>query len=63
MSAPLTLVNMPKLTSLPMSLSLTSATLTCGLVRFRIYSFWSLTVVDIAKTHPEAWNSAEGSAI
>ena len=26
-----------------------AATFTCGLVRFRVYSFWNLTVVDITK--------------
>lgn len=36
-------------TSYTIGHSLGAATLTCGLVRFRVYSFWNLTVVDIAK--------------
>src|ERR1700734_809462 len=36
-------------TSYTIGHSLGAATFTCGLVRFRIYSFWNLTVVDIAK--------------
>jgi glycosyltransferase 2 family protein len=36
-------------TSYTIGHSLGAATFTCGLVRFRIYSFWSLTVIDIAK--------------
>jgi uncharacterized membrane protein YbhN (UPF0104 family) len=36
-------------TSYTIGHSLGAATFTCGLVRFRVYSFWSLTVVDIAK--------------
>jgi hypothetical protein len=36
-------------TSYTIGHSLGAATFTCGLVRFRVYSFWSLTVIDIAK--------------
>ena len=36
-------------TSYTIGHSLGAATFTCGLVRFRIYSFWNLTVIDIAK--------------
>jgi glycosyltransferase 2 family protein len=36
-------------TSYTIGHSLGAATVTCGLVRFRVYSFWNLTVVDIAK--------------
>jgi uncharacterized membrane protein YbhN (UPF0104 family) len=36
-------------TSYTIGHSLGAATFTCGLVRFRIYSFWGLTVIDIAK--------------
>jgi glycosyltransferase 2 family protein len=36
-------------TSYTIGHSLGAATLTCGLVRFRVYSFWDLNVVDIAK--------------
>jgi glycosyltransferase 2 family protein len=36
-------------TSYTIGHSLGAATFTCGLVRFRVYSFWNLTVVDIAK--------------
>ncbi len=36
-------------TSYTIGHSLGAATLTCGLVRFRVYSFWGLTVVDVAK--------------
>lgn len=36
-------------TSYTIGHSLGAATLTCGLVRFRIYSFWDLDVVDIGK--------------
>jgi len=36
-------------TSYTIGHSLGAATFTCGLVRFRVYSFWNLTVADIAK--------------
>jgi uncharacterized membrane protein YbhN (UPF0104 family) len=36
-------------TSYTIGHSLGAATFTCGLVRFRVYSFWGLTVIDIAK--------------
>ena len=36
-------------TSYTIGHSLGAATFTCGLVRFRVDSFWGLTVIDIAK--------------
>jgi glycosyltransferase 2 family protein len=36
-------------TSYTIGHSLGAATFTCGLVRFRVYSFWNLTVIDIAR--------------
>jgi hypothetical protein len=36
-------------TSYTIGHSLGAATFTCGLLRFRVYSFWGLTVIDIAK--------------
>jgi uncharacterized membrane protein YbhN (UPF0104 family) len=36
-------------TSYTIGHSLGAATVTCGLVRFRVYSFWGLTVIDITK--------------
>lgn len=46
---PLRVVAFASFTSYTIGHSLGAATLTCGLVRFRIYSFWKLNVVDIAK--------------
>ncbi len=46
---PLRVVAFASFTSYTIGHSLGAATLTCGLVRFRIYSFWNLNVVDIAK--------------
>lgn len=36
-------------TSYTIGHSLGAATFTCGLVRFRVYSFWGLSLIDIAK--------------
>jgi uncharacterized membrane protein YbhN (UPF0104 family) len=46
---PCRVVAFASFTSYTIGHSLGAATLTCGLVRFRIYSFWGLTVIDIAK--------------
>ena len=46
---PFRVVAFASFTSYTIGHSLGAATLTCGLVRFRVYSFWNLTVVDIAK--------------
>jgi glycosyltransferase 2 family protein len=46
---PLRVVAFTSFTSYTIGHSLGAATLTCGLVRFRVYSFWNLTLVDIAK--------------
>ena len=46
---PLRVVAFASFTSYTIGHSLGAATLTCGLVRFRVYSFWNLTVVDITK--------------
>ena len=46
---PLRVVAFASFTSYTIGHSLGAATVTCGLVRFRVYSFWNLTVVDIAK--------------
>lgn len=46
---PLRVVAFASFTSYTIGHSLGAATLTCGLVRFRVYSFWKLNVVDIAK--------------
>ncbi len=46
---PLRVVAFASFTSYTIGHSLGAATLTCGLVRFRVYSFWNLNVVDIAK--------------
>jgi len=46
---PLRVVAFTSFTSYTIGHSLGAATLTCGLVRFRVYSFWKLDVVDIAK--------------
>ena len=46
---PLRVVAFTSFTSYTIGHSLGAATLTCGLVRFRVYSFWNLNVVDIAK--------------
>ena len=46
---PFPIVAFASFTSYTIGHSLGAATLTCGLVRFRVYSFWNLTVVDIAK--------------
>ena len=46
---PFPVVAFASFTSYTIGHSLGAATLTCGLVRFRVYSFWNLTVVDIAK--------------
>lgn len=46
---PLRVVAFASFTSYTIGHSLGAATLTCGLVRFRVYSFWKLNVLDIAK--------------
>lgn len=46
---PLRVIAFTSFTSYTIGHSLGAATLTCGLVRFRVYSFWNLTIVDIAK--------------
>jgi uncharacterized membrane protein YbhN (UPF0104 family) len=46
---PFPVVAFASFTSYTIGHSLGAATLTCGLVRFRVYSFWGLTVVDVAK--------------
>ena len=46
---PLRVAAFASFTSYTIGHSLGAATLTCGLVRFRVYSFWDLTAVDIAK--------------
>ena len=46
---PLRVVAFASFTSYTIGHSLGAATLTCGLVRFRVYSFWQLNVIDIAK--------------
>jgi uncharacterized membrane protein YbhN (UPF0104 family) len=46
---PIPVASFASFTSYTIGHSLGAATLTCGLVRFRVYSFWGLTVVDIAK--------------
>ena len=46
---PLRVVAFASFTSYTIGHSLGAATLTCGLVRFRVYSVWGLNVADIAK--------------
>ena len=46
---PLRVAAFASFTSYTIGHSLGAATLTCGLVRFRVYSFWNLNVIDIAK--------------
>jgi glycosyltransferase 2 family protein len=46
---PLRVVAFASFTSYTIGHSLGAATLTCGLVRFRVYSFWNVSLVDIAK--------------
>ncbi len=46
---PLRVAAFASFTSYTIGHSLGAATLTCGLVRFRVYSFWDLNAVDIAK--------------
>ncbi len=46
---PLRVVAFASFTSYTIGHSLGAATVTCGLVRFRVYSFWNLSVVDVAK--------------
>jgi hypothetical protein len=46
---PLRVVAFASFTSYTIGHSLGAATLTCGLVRFRVYSFWNVNLVDIAK--------------
>jgi glycosyltransferase 2 family protein len=46
---PLRVVAFASFTSYTIGHSLGAATLTCGLVRLRVYSFWNLNVIDIAK--------------
>ena len=46
---PFPIVAFASFTSYTIGHSLGAATLTCGLVRFRVYSTWNLTLVDIAK--------------
>jgi uncharacterized membrane protein YbhN (UPF0104 family) len=46
---PLRVVAFASFTSYTIGHSLGAATLTCGLVRFRVYSFWQMNLVHIAK--------------
>jgi hypothetical protein len=46
---PLRVVAFASFTSYTIGHSLGAATLTCGLVRFRVYSFWNVSLIDIAK--------------
>lgn len=46
---PLRVAAFASFTSYTIGHSLGAATLTCGLVRFRVYSFWNLTAGDVAK--------------
>jgi glycosyltransferase 2 family protein len=46
---PLRVVAFASFTSYTIGHSLGAATLTCGLVRLRAYSFWHLNIIDIAK--------------
>ena len=46
---PLRVVAFASFTSYTIGHSLGAATVTCGLVRFRVYSFWNLDVIDITK--------------
>jgi hypothetical protein len=46
---PLRVVAFASFTSYAIGHLLGAATLTCGLVRFRVYSFWNVGLVDIAK--------------
>ena len=46
---PLRVVAFTSFTSYTIGHSLGAATLTCGLVRFRVYSFWQMNFADIAK--------------
>jgi uncharacterized membrane protein YbhN (UPF0104 family) len=46
---PLRVVSFASFTSYTIGHSLGAATVTCGLVRFRVYSFWNLTLIDITK--------------
>jgi uncharacterized membrane protein YbhN (UPF0104 family) len=46
---PLRVAAFASFTSYTIGHSLGAATLTCGLVRFRVYSFWGLNAVDVAK--------------
>jgi glycosyltransferase 2 family protein len=46
---PLRVVAFASFTSYTIGHSLGAATLTCGLVRFRIYSFWQMNITHIAK--------------
>jgi uncharacterized membrane protein YbhN (UPF0104 family) len=46
---PLRIVAFASFTSYTIGHSLGAATFTCGLVRFRVYSFWNVSLVDIAK--------------
>jgi uncharacterized membrane protein YbhN (UPF0104 family) len=46
---PLRVVAFASFTSYTIGHSLGAATLTCGLVRFRVYSFWQMNLIHIAK--------------
>ncbi len=46
---PLRVIAFASFTSYTIGHSLGAATLTCALLRFRVYSFWQMNVVDIAK--------------
>jgi uncharacterized membrane protein YbhN (UPF0104 family) len=46
---PLPVVAFASFTSYTIGHSLGAATLTCGLVRFRVYSFWQMNLADITK--------------
>jgi len=48
-NVPLRVVAFASFTSYTIGHSLGAATLTCALLRFRVYSFWQIDVVDIAK--------------
>jgi len=46
---PLRVAAFASFTSYTIGHSLGAATVTCGLLRFRVYSFWNLNIVDVAK--------------
>jgi hypothetical protein len=46
---PLRVVSFASFTSYTIGHSLGAATVTCGLIRYRVYSFWHMDLIDIAK--------------